>query len=426
MSASPVFADGTADSHSGHGSTTTSTSTKNSSPKNPAKGKAFSFRAALSGDQEVPVAGGPAVGDADGVGEARVEVKGDRVTFSLRWEGITAPTLGHIHEGRAGANGDVKVPLFTTAMPDSVSAAAGAVAVNDAALARRIRTDPSGFYVNLHSKDFPGGAIRGQLKGDRQKVNALGIFDAQGLRAWSDGNQEVPKDASSKVGDPDGHAVTFLRPSGTTVGYSMAWMNITPPTLGHIHKGKLGQNGDVQFPLFTTAVPANIFAITGSVQGQNADTVTRVRQTPGNYYSNIHTSEFADGAVRGQLFGKAAPEAPTGGGQTGDAGTGGTGGTGATGGAGGASPTPARGSALLFDDPGTFSEANATQGVAGTGCTEVGRPKEASALRTTASIKVWSGPGCTGESLVIDDDIIDLGKVNFDNKITSIFFGSSS
>ncbi|MEV0036447.1 CHRD domain-containing protein [Streptomyces sp. NPDC050804] len=446
LSAGPVFADAGHGSHNGQAGTTAAKG--NGGPRHPARGKAFFFRAALSGDQEVPVAGGPAVGDGDGSGEARVEVKGDRVTFSLRWEGIGAPTLGHIHEGRAGANGDVRVPLFTSAMPNTVSAAAGAVELTDARLAARIRSNPAAFYVNLHSAEFPGGAVRGQLRPQRQKVNPLGVLDARGLRAWSDGGQEVPKDANSKVGDPDGHAVTFLRPEGTTVGYSMAWMNIAPPTLGHIHKGKLGQNGDVQFPLFTTAIPANIFVITGSVPNQNADTVNRVRQNPGNYYSNIHTSEFPDGAVRGQLFGKVAPGAPTGGGGNGNGGQEGTdggqegsnggqdgtdggtdggqegvnGGQG-TGGSDGGSGTPRRGTALLFDDPGTFSEANATQGAAGTGCTNVPRPQEASALQTSEPIKVWSGRDCTGESLVIESDVIDLGTVGFDNKITSIFFG---
>ncbi|MGW0585332.1 CHRD domain-containing protein, partial [Streptomyces sp. NPDC002920] len=122
-----------------------------------AKSPAVSLVARLDGAQEVPTPGGPAVGDKDGRAVALVKVKGDRVTFALSWQGIGAPTLGHVHEGKAGANGAVKTGLFTTAMPAGVHSAAGQT-VTDAALAERLRTDPGGFYVNLHSAEFPGGA----------------------------------------------------------------------------------------------------------------------------------------------------------------------------------------------------------------------------------------------------------------------------
>src|SRR5439155_4390723 len=121
------------------------------------------FAARLSGANEVQVAGKPRVGDPDGRALALLRLQGSRVTFSLEWAGITAPTLGHIHQGVAGVNGDVKVPLFGTPMPDTATAAAGARTVSNAKIADDIRANPAGFYVNLHSAQFPGGAVRGQL-----------------------------------------------------------------------------------------------------------------------------------------------------------------------------------------------------------------------------------------------------------------------
>ncbi|MFF0448180.1 CHRD domain-containing protein [Streptomyces sp. NPDC004609] len=265
-------------------------------------GRAVSFIAQLSGANEVPVAGGPAVNDPDGRAVALVKVKGDRVTFALQWQGFV-PSLGHIHQGRAGQNGAVKVGLFGTAMPDSVHSAAGQVALSDAGLAQEIRTNPAGFYVNLHSAEFPGGAVRGQLKPLKKNVNPLSIIKGGKLRALSNGEQEVPKNETSRVGDPDGRAVTFLSPKGTSVDYSLAWINIKSPSLGHIHKGRFGQNGDVVFNFFNRPVPDGVFAVAGKLNGQNADAVQRVRANPRSYYSNIHTPEFPDGAVRGQLFG---------------------------------------------------------------------------------------------------------------------------
>ncbi|WP_329389320.1 CHRD domain-containing protein [Streptomyces sp. NBC_01351] len=299
----PAHAD---DGHGAHGAApgTAGADRSAGSPaafKAPSSGRAVTLVARLDGNQEVPVAGGPAVDDPDGEAVAFVQVQGDRVTFSLNWKGLT-PSLGHVHEGVAGQNGAVKVPLFGTAMPSSVHSAAGQVAVTDAALAQRLRTDPAGFYVNLHSAEFPGGAVRGQLGALNRPVNPLSILKGGKLRALSNGAQEVPKNDTSKVGDPDGFAATFLQPSGTNVDYSLAWVNIKSPTLGHIHRGPFGKNGDVVFNLLDKPVPEGIFAVSGKLTGQKAEDVRRLQENPRDHYSNIHTAEFPDGAVRGQLF----------------------------------------------------------------------------------------------------------------------------
>lgn len=297
----PAHADhGEHGQHGGHGSATGTTGSA-AAFTTPSAGRAVTLGARLNGDQEVPVQGGPAVGDPDGEALVLVHVKGDRVTFSLAWKGLV-PSLGHIHESAAGRNGPVKVPLFGSAMPSTAHAAAGQVAVTDATLAQRLRTDPAGFYVNLHSAEFPGGAVRGQLEPLKRPVNPLDIIKGGKLRALSNGIQEVPKTDASKVGDPDGFAVTFLHPEGTNVDYSLAWTSIKSPTLGHIHRGPFGKNGDVVFNLLDKPVPDGIFAVSGRLTGQKAEDVRRVRKNPNNYYSNIHTAEFPDGAVRGQLF----------------------------------------------------------------------------------------------------------------------------
>ncbi len=269
---------------------------------NPAKGPSTFLTAELTGAQEVPVPGGPAVGAPKGKASALVVVKGDRVTFGLTWQGISAPTLGHIHEGKAGVNGAVKVGLFGTAMPATVSAAAGQVTVTDAALAQNLRTNPAGFYVNLHTAEFPGGAVRGQLKMSKSRGNVLSFIHGGKLRSVDTGGQEVPVAGGPKVGDPDGVGAAFLDARGSTVGYSLAWVNIAAPTLGHIHQGNAGQNGEVKVPLFGSAVPANIFAISGSVAKVDPALVDQIRENPRGFYTNLHTAEFPGGAVRGQLF----------------------------------------------------------------------------------------------------------------------------
>jgi hypothetical protein len=73
---------------------------------------------------------------------------------------IKLPATGaHIHEGGPGVAGGVVVPLTA---PDATGMASGC-AHADAGLIGRIGANPGGFYVNVHTTDHPGGAIRGQL-----------------------------------------------------------------------------------------------------------------------------------------------------------------------------------------------------------------------------------------------------------------------
>ena len=266
----------------------------------PVKGKPMFFSADLDGKQEVPAPGGPAVGDADGSAKALVEVRGDRVTFALEWKKTAQLTLGHIHQGVAGQNGPVKVGLFTTPMPETLSAAAGQTVV-DPKLADDIRKNPAGFYVNLHSTDRPGGAVRAQLKPLGRNVNPLDIIKGGKLRAFSNGRNEVPVQDGPKAGDPDGQAITFVQPAGTGVDFSLAWVNIDAPTLGHLHQGAKGVNGPVKIMFFATAVPNGIFAVSGTVANVDKAALDALTKSPKDFYSNIHTATFPGGAVRGQF-----------------------------------------------------------------------------------------------------------------------------
>jgi len=117
------------------------------------------LRANLSGDKEV---GSP--GDPDGTGVARIRLRprAKRVCFRLTWNNISQPQAAHIHKGRRDANGDVVVNLFLT--PQSGNEASGCENGVRRRLIRRIKKRPGRFYVNVHTEDYPAGAIRGQLR----------------------------------------------------------------------------------------------------------------------------------------------------------------------------------------------------------------------------------------------------------------------
>lgn len=117
-------------------------------------GRALS--AELLGANEV----GPAGGDPDGAGTAVVTINlgQGELCYAVEFTGV-APVAGHIHDGDTGVNGPVVIPL---AVAGETSTASGCADVSRDLL-RDILIDPSGYYVNLHTAEFPAGAIRGQL-----------------------------------------------------------------------------------------------------------------------------------------------------------------------------------------------------------------------------------------------------------------------
>ena len=112
------------------------------------------FSARLSGDNEV---GG---GDPDGSGTAAIKTRGTEVCYDLRWSGVEV-TMAHIHKGAAGSNGDVVVNFFANESPVDASSKSGCVTAK-AAVVKGLAANPANYYVNLHSPEFPKGAIRGQ------------------------------------------------------------------------------------------------------------------------------------------------------------------------------------------------------------------------------------------------------------------------
>lgn len=122
--------------------------------------------ATLNGAAEVGADGQRHAGDPDGWGGAVVTIKGAQVCFGMTVNLIATPVAAHIHEGRPSENGPVVVTLVAPATGDpGASSGCTTVAMS---LADRISLHSRDFYVNVHTVDFPGGAIRGQLHPPRR------------------------------------------------------------------------------------------------------------------------------------------------------------------------------------------------------------------------------------------------------------------
>jgi hypothetical protein len=110
--------------------------------------------ATMSGGEEVP---GP--GDPDGKGTASITLDDAKNTacYELKYEGIGKVTAAHVHTGAQGKSGPPAIDFKPDQNGDK-----GCVPA-DAMTLKAVRDNPGGHYVNLHTAEYPSGAIRGQL-----------------------------------------------------------------------------------------------------------------------------------------------------------------------------------------------------------------------------------------------------------------------
>jgi len=110
-------------------------------------------RVTLSGDTEVP----PVQTAASGGGVITIGIDGS-VSGSVTTTGV-AGTMAHIHQGAAGKNGPVLIPLEKNG-GNGWSVPAGTKLTPEQLQAYKA----GDLYVNVHSDAHKGGEIRGQLK----------------------------------------------------------------------------------------------------------------------------------------------------------------------------------------------------------------------------------------------------------------------
>ena len=101
-------------------------------------------------------------GDPDGTGVVRLTVDPDSklVCYDFNLSGVATPMMAHIHRGSELNNGPTVVTLFTGLGGELE----GCVPWIRNRLAE-IVSDPSNFYVNVYTTEYPDGAVRGQLGG---------------------------------------------------------------------------------------------------------------------------------------------------------------------------------------------------------------------------------------------------------------------
>ena len=97
-------------------------------------------------------------GNADGQITVVVDPPKGTACYILNVAGLADVTAAHIHTGGPGETGG---PVVTLEAP-SDGASGGCVEVA-ADLSAALLANPGGYYVNVHTRAQPSGAIRGQL-----------------------------------------------------------------------------------------------------------------------------------------------------------------------------------------------------------------------------------------------------------------------
>jgi hypothetical protein len=244
------------------------------------------FEASLSGALETSVV------DPAAKGLIFVELMSDgTLTFvagaQAAWSGSV--TNMHIHTGAAGVDGPILVDLFSGGAAFDAGHVAQDTIMIPPADAAAIASNPSGFYVNVHTSAAAAGLARGQL----------GPAQAREWHAICTGAEETPPNASSARGvatlrvDTDGEMTWVL---------ALKQLGLGAVTMAHVHEGAPGVPGPIFIDLQTsgaTATPADS-TLSRTVTVTDAQLV-RVALDPAAFYVNVHTGAHVTGEVRGQL-----------------------------------------------------------------------------------------------------------------------------
>jgi hypothetical protein len=103
---------------------------------------------------------------------------------------------------------------------------------------------------------------------------------------------------SGGTGDPDGSGDVWLAidPAKKQVCFDFRLTGLATPMMAHIHQGAPLKNGPPVVTLFT-GLDNDLANCVMWTRGQLAEIVAN----PSNYYVTVDTTEYPDGALRGQL-----------------------------------------------------------------------------------------------------------------------------
>lgn len=234
-----------------------------------------SFEVTLSGAQEVPM------NMSDNMATATIEIDENLglMRASVDTSDLENVTGVHIHDGDIGRNGEVAFAfeagsdgMYTLAETEVTSELISDLKDGD-------------WYVNVHTDEFEDGEVRGQIVSDDMAVVTFKLS----------GDQEVP--AADTMADGYGYAMV------STATYDLDLVlytdGIDDASAAHIHTGRVGNNGDVLVALEQSADDDTMWM---TPDGTMIDEETLGVLVSGGHYVNVHSPDYPDSEVRGQIL----------------------------------------------------------------------------------------------------------------------------
>ena len=203
----------------------------------------------------------------------------------------------HLHKGLAGLNGGIQLILKSTPASDLRSGTYSGdsnvfklTSTNlDDLFARRL-------YGNVHSVNYPGGEIRGQVLPECQFV-LFGFFSGM-----QENKPIISTGKGNIVAEVNGTKLTLS-------GYAEKLLDKANRSgISHLHKGQAGTNGGVSIALKPSFSAADSLSLSYEAVDNSYNVTAGFIDTlkTRGVYANIHTSKAPGGEVRAQLNGEAA------------------------------------------------------------------------------------------------------------------------
>jgi len=266
------------------------------------------------------VSGAPAGTDSPATGRASFDPSpdGSSISYRLEVQGIQNVTMAHIHVSSVpGGNGSPAVWLYPAAPPAKLIPGefTGLLAEGQITAANLVgpltgltladlltATKENRAYVNVHTEQFPAGAIRGAVEAAYPQPPVTA--ELSGVAAGTD-SQAI------------GQAILKLDSEGQSVSYQLEVLGIENVTMAHIHiASEPGGDGSPAVWLYPSAPPASLIPgefhgvlgdgtftaadFVGPLAGGTLDDLIVAIQE-NRAYVNLHTQQFPAGEIRGQL-----------------------------------------------------------------------------------------------------------------------------
>lgn len=209
---------------------------------------------------------------ASGFGHAILSGDGSQLSFNVKHD-VANPIASHVHLGEQFTSGP---PQFTFSSATSPIVEGWALDTSD--IKNLFTRD---LYLNVHSPSFPNGEIRGQV----QKEEVRYAF-----RLTAD-------EANSGMGtgsNATGFGLIILQANQERAMVIVDHSLDSTITAGHIHLGAPGVSGP---PVFTFPFLTSLIDVTWELTPTDFQNLIA-----GDLYVNLHTSDFPNGEIRGQII----------------------------------------------------------------------------------------------------------------------------